>query len=188
MTAFDVAKGEYAYEVRFLWSATAEHAAAGTTDEWTATDFDECLLAPLALSPVASPVASPTQFGASLAVGAHAMARGPLSYSPEAERRDATPLRRELGARRGDALVGLLLWAPPADGDGWEKIEVTRYVPGREYEYDVVYKWSENPAHCEHGEQWHDQWQDGDFEEVSLFTVTFHANPANNLTCPPHIL
>jgi hypothetical protein len=58
-----------------------------------------------------------------------------------------------------------VLWAPPADDEGWEKIEVRRYVPGREYEYDVEYVWSENPAHGEKGEQWHDQWQDGDFEE-----------------------
>lgn len=75
-----------------------------------------------------------------------------------AERSAAKPLDAKC---RAHALLGKIVWAPPADDDGWEKVRVEAFHKRREHPYDVVYLWSENPAHS-FGER--DAWESRDFD------------------------
>jgi hypothetical protein len=88
----------------------------------------------------------------------------PASMARQIERE----LRTERGAAqpldsqcRAHALLGKIVWAPPADEDGWEKVRVEAFHKRREHPYDVVYLWSENP---EHGFGERDEWESCDFD------------------------
>ena len=64
---------------------------------------------------------------------------------------------------RQDALVGKVVWVPPEDEEGWEKVQVTKVHATREYQYDVVYLWSGNPDHSTGAV---DEWESADFDSA----------------------
>lgn len=64
------------------------------------------------------------------------------------------------------------------DGEGWEKIKVLRYNPGREHEYDIKYLWSENPQHQSGGDVEFDEWEEIDFK--SCYRVDTVTDPIVN--------
>jgi hypothetical protein len=154
-------ENEYPYEICYLWSSHPEHGVDSAPDVWQSSDFDPCLVVP-----------PPSSSSSNAAARRRTDEATDEASAEELERRDAEPLSQR---KRGEALVGTIVWGPPQtepEVTGWEKIEVTRYVAGREFEYDIKYIWSEDPKHSEGVE---DQWESDDFADA-LVVVYYDAS------------
>jgi Cdc6-like AAA superfamily ATPase len=161
---------DFEYDVEVLWPIQKKM----KTEEWESLDFDDCkeVTESIALpeSEVANSkmaasagssddacmeedVASPKYASNDDAPNAHHMPKPLVSEYRATHRLDASC--------RGKALIGKILWAPPQDGEGWEKVRVERYKKRRQFPYDVVFLWSANPDHW-FGDT--DEWLESDFD------------------------
>lgn len=96
----DADRSEFPYDVSYVWSTAPAHTVEGFHDEWSGADFEGCLLVDSSSIAVTSEVVAVQNADhRSAAAVAHSN-----SHSNS----------RRLYHERGEALVGVELWAPPA--------------------------------------------------------------------------